>query len=133
MTFALVVLLWQLVLVGGWAASRRLRALERTYRPPCSAKVGQLREQVVELRTDQAFDAQDQARRLRDLDAAAQRAEGDVRELIHRQERSTRAVLARIARLEQALGVVPGPAPARPLHDPGDDFFEIAAERRRVS
>ncbi|MGH9212263.1 MAG: hypothetical protein ACRD2C_16515 [Acidimicrobiales bacterium] len=103
MTTGLVVLLWQVVLVGGWVLARRLRQLELTRRPPCSAQVGELREQVVELRTDQAYDGDEQSRRLREMEVSTSRVEAEVRVLVRQHEALAHAVMTGIARLEGAL------------------------------
>jgi len=113
MTDLLVVMLWQVVVIGGWALSRRLLRLERSHRSPCYGQVGALREQVVELRTDQAFDSQEQARRLRDVETAVTRAEAELRRFTHQHEQMTRTLGARLARLERSLdpAVEGGPKP----------------------
>lgn len=110
MTDLLLIMLWQVVLFGGWSISRRLRAVERRSRPPpCYGQVGALREQIVELRADQANDDQEQARRLRDLEMSSHRAEADVRELIRQCEQASTSLFAQIDRLERSLGVPTGP------------------------
>jgi hypothetical protein len=101
MTEILVVLLCQVAVVGGWTVSRRLRRLELGARPPCFAQVGQLREQIVALRTDQAYDADEQERRIRHVEISAKQIETEVRVLVQRHENLSRALLARMDRLER--------------------------------
>ncbi|HEY3143856.1 MAG TPA: hypothetical protein VGJ86_22155 [Acidimicrobiales bacterium] len=83
-----VVLVWQVLLLGGWAMMRRLRRLERAVRPPY-AQVGALRAQIVALRTD--------------LDESSVRVEAELRTLLRRQEKLSRLVLERIGRVEAQL------------------------------
>jgi hypothetical protein len=117
-TDLLVIMLWQVVLFGGWSILRRLRAVERRPGPPCYGQVGALREQIVELRADQAFDGEEQARRLHGLEMSSRRAEADVRELIRQYEQASTSLFAQIAQLERSLGRPTGPTePDAPRHD----------------
>lgn len=100
-----MVLVWQVVLLGGWALSRRLVRLERTFRSPCYGQVGALREQVVSLRTDQAFDVQEQDRRLQDIEESLARTESGLRTLIQQQEKQSRTLLDRVGQLEESLRI----------------------------
>jgi hypothetical protein len=127
-TDLLVIMLWQVVLFGGWSILRRLRAVERRPGPPCYGQVGALREQIVELRADQAFDGEEQARRLHGLEMSSRRAEADVRELIRQYEEASTSLFAEIARLERSLGVPIGPDTPRP--DEHDERNEHREQRR---
>jgi hypothetical protein len=102
MTEILVVLLCQVAVVGGWTVARRLRRLELSARPPCFAQVGQLREQIVALRTDQAYDADEQERRIRHVEMSTAQIETEVRVLVQRHENLSRALVQRMDRLERA-------------------------------
>jgi flagellar motility protein MotE (MotC chaperone) len=98
-----MVLVWQVVLLGGWAVSRRLRRLERSLQPPCYAQVGALREQVVGLRNEQALDAGDLAQRARDVEESVAHMEDELRTLSRQQEKLSRVLLERIRELEERL------------------------------
>jgi len=129
-TDLLLIMLWQVVLFGGWSLSRRLRSVERRPGPPCYGQVGALREQIVELRADQAFDGEEQARRLHGLEMSSRRAEADVRELIRQYEQASTSLFAQITRLERSLGMPTGPD--APRHD-GHEGHEGHDGQRRAS
>jgi hypothetical protein len=98
----LILMLWQVVLIGGVVVSRRLRRLERAARPPCYAQVGALREQVVALRSEHDVESEEHAR-----------AEDEFLAVLQRQQQLHVDLLRRIEGIEQLLDaralVPPGP------------------------
>jgi hypothetical protein len=104
MTDILVVVLWQVVLVGAWGLSRRIRRLERlTIRPPCLAQVVALRENIAGLRADLAEIEDEQAHWTRSITRAVERTEDDVEALMDRFQQLTRLLLEQMAQLERRL------------------------------
>lgn len=105
MTDVLVVALWQVVLVGLWGLSRRMRRLERNGgRPPCTAQLGALRENVAGMRADLADVEDEQAHWTRSITRSVERAEEEVEGLSNRFEHLSRLLLHQMAQLEKRLG-----------------------------
>lgn len=112
-----VVLLWQLVLVGGWVVSRRLRRLERLAMPPWYAQVGALRETVLDLQEAGVFYARRQGRRLQEIELLTAQLANEVRMLAKQIEELSHAV----AELSSRAG---GRGRRRPSAPPGESRAE---------
>jgi hypothetical protein len=97
------VLWWQVLLIVGWVVSRRLGRLERSLRSPCYAQLGILREQIMAAREEQASDTDMLMRRTKDVEQAIAQLEDELRELVLVVQRTSRALLERMHRLEREL------------------------------
>ena len=97
------VAVWEVLLVGWWAVSRRLRRLERSMRPPCYEHVGVIREQVVGLREEQEYDAEETARSSRELEKALAQLADEIRFHFSRQESTSTATMEIIGRVDERL------------------------------
>lgn len=115
-TEILVVLLCQVVVVGGWALSRRLVRLERSYQGPCYGQVGALREQVKVLRAEHAFEMREQARRIRALEGSTERLGAQMRVLVQQQEQLSNVVVETLGQMEELIvGETPDDVPLQSL------------------
>lgn len=113
LTDVLVVMLWQVVLFGAWGLMRRIRRLERTAQPQCYAKLGMLRESMVQLRSDLAFDSDEQARRSRRVTRFTERADAELDVLAALVEQMSQTLMYQTDLLEKYLDIdQPDPAPA---------------------
>lgn len=100
-----VVALWQVVLVGFWGLSRRVRRLEKgTFRPVCYPQVVSLRENIAGMRADVAEVEDEQAHWARSVIRSVQGAEDELDDLSNRFEHFSRLLLHQMAQLEQRLG-----------------------------
>jgi hypothetical protein len=99
-----VVVLWQVVLVGLWGVSRRVRRLERgAFRPACYPQVVALRENVAGMRADVAEVEDEQAHWVRSIVRSIQGAEDELDDLTNRFEHFSRLLLHQMAQIEKRL------------------------------
>lgn len=97
------VLIWALIIGGGWVLavqSIRLRRLEKVPRYPLSAQIGRLQEKVRRLQADHDAYAKRQGRHLRELDATSGRLEEDLRAVAEQVDMLPDAVVERLGGMQ---------------------------------
>jgi hypothetical protein len=112
--------LWQVVLLGLWGVSRRVRRLERnTVRPLCYAQVAALRRNVAGLRGERATVDDEQRQWTHNLTLSIARAQEEIQEVSGRIDQLSLLLLHRMEQIEQhcaneetslAAGLPPPPA-----------------------
>jgi hypothetical protein len=110
MTEVLVVMLWQVVLMGAWGLTRRIRRLERSPSPQVSAQVGALRETMVSLRNAYAYDIGEQERQARRVARFIERSEAQLDGMTARLETISQTLLYQMALIEEHLDREPATA-----------------------
>jgi hypothetical protein len=113
MTDILVVVLCQVVLVGAWGLSRRIRRLEkRTVRPPCLGQFDVLRENVASMRADLAEVEDEQEHWARTITRSVDDTEDELAALADRFEHFSRLLLQQMVQLEERLAAYEPTFPA---------------------
>jgi hypothetical protein len=88
-----LVWLWQLVLLGGFVLSRRVRRLEKFARPPLYHQMGALRESVLRMHESSVFYAKRHGRRLQEIEGLTAEMVKEMRLLAKQADELSEAVV----------------------------------------